>query len=380
MRRSGPAAAIAAMVTLLINTATAAPADKIFIVGNYPVEARAGDAVAAKTKAIADGQKAALRSLLKRLVPVTAYARIKTLVTADAARMVDSLSVRSERNSTTEYIATLDFQFSATAVRQLLEREGIPFADAQAPAIALVPIWRAPPDTPDMPAEFGPTQGPKTWTDAWKSLDLEHTLTPIKLDVIKAEIHADTLKALALGDAAMWRTFAQSYQSERLVAAIAEPDLAAKKLNVTLIGVDAAGGLAWRRGYRVDLSDPNYAIELAGVVSLGVLEGRWKAQTVRGGTSVAAAGPGLTTPSSKPAADGSLAVNVEFRNMAEWQDISRRLSAIPGVEDLDVLGMSGRNARITLRYPGGAARLADALSEHGLGLRQAPTGWILAAK
>ena len=53
--------------------------DAIFTVGNYPVDARADDAVAAKKTAIADGQKAALRSLLKRLVPVTAYPRLRKL-------------------------------------------------------------------------------------------------------------------------------------------------------------------------------------------------------------------------------------------------------------------------------------------------------------
>ena len=50
--------------------AGAQAAETVFTVGNYPVEARADNAVAAKTQALADGQQAAFRSLLKRLVPV----------------------------------------------------------------------------------------------------------------------------------------------------------------------------------------------------------------------------------------------------------------------------------------------------------------------
>src|SRR6185295_13485326 len=73
--------------------AAAAP-DAVFTVGNYPVEARADNAVAAKTKALADGQQAAFRSLLKRLVPVTAYARIRQFASVEAAELVDSVRVR----------------------------------------------------------------------------------------------------------------------------------------------------------------------------------------------------------------------------------------------------------------------------------------------
>src|SRR5262249_15930006 len=50
--------------------------DAVFTVCNYPVEARADNAVAAKSKALSDGQQAAFRSLLKRLVPVNSYPRL----------------------------------------------------------------------------------------------------------------------------------------------------------------------------------------------------------------------------------------------------------------------------------------------------------------
>ena len=64
-----PGNAVRALVAALAlaagsHTAAAATADAVFTVGNYPVEARADNAVAAKTKALADGQQAAFRSLL----------------------------------------------------------------------------------------------------------------------------------------------------------------------------------------------------------------------------------------------------------------------------------------------------------------------------
>ena len=83
LRRGGAGqAALLLAAGLALNTGAHNPAtaaEEVFTVGNYPVEARADNAVAAKTKAMADGQQAAFRSLLKRLVPVTAYPRLQAV-------------------------------------------------------------------------------------------------------------------------------------------------------------------------------------------------------------------------------------------------------------------------------------------------------------
>ena len=61
---------------------------------------------------------------------------------------------------------------------------------------------------------------------------------------------------------------------------------------------------------------------------------------------------------------------VEFRGMSEWQDISRKLGATPGVEELEVAGLSARGARVTLRYAEGAEQLAEELAQPGPELAQ----------
>ena len=57
-----------------------------YVVGNYPVDATATDAVAAKAQGMADAQKGALRYLMKRLVDVSAYRQLPQL--APAVRVV----------------------------------------------------------------------------------------------------------------------------------------------------------------------------------------------------------------------------------------------------------------------------------------------------
>ena len=67
--------------------------DNVYTIANYPIEARAENAVAAKEKALADGQQAAFRSLLKRLVPVTAFAQARRLSSIKGADLIEGVKV-----------------------------------------------------------------------------------------------------------------------------------------------------------------------------------------------------------------------------------------------------------------------------------------------
>jgi hypothetical protein len=357
-----PVAATALALTAP-NTATAS--DKVYTVANYPVEAVAENAVAAKQRALADGQQAAFRSLLKRIIPVTAYSRAKQFASVEAGELVDSVRVRSERNSRTEYVATYDFTFRAKSIRDLLRREGIPFTDEQAPVTILIPVWQTTGGA-GSPAEEA------AWTNNWRGLDLENSLTPIKIEALRKDAAPTAVAAAVSGDPGAARSLAVLYKAERVLVVAAGTDAATGRLAVTLAGRDAVGPFVLKRQYRMDPADPGYARELAAVVGLRTLEGRWKAINAgRGSTSTAAAG----VPSGT-----DLLISVEFRGMAEWQDISRRLSATPGVEELDVAGLSARGARVTLRYAGGAQRLAEELAQSGLSLRDNGGTWVLSLR
>ena len=385
---------VAAWIAMAPGTWAAPKEDKAFTVGNYPIEAHDTDAVTAKDKAIAEGQQAAFRSLLRRIVPVTAYNRLHRMRGVKAAGLIDGFSVRSERNSSTDYIASYDFSFQAEAVRRLLDRENIPFLDRQAPATTLVPIYRAP-GGDGVPEIYTDARGSDSWLYAWKGLDLANSLAPVNLAALKREVHADTIKAAMEGDLAAVRTIAREYQSEDILVAILEPDLGQKKVRVTLVGRDAVAPFALKRTYRLDGPDLTYTAELAAVVALGVLEGRWKAINVRAPERVASAGNGFGTGGGlggeipRPAAvprpgdatfgeTAALKLAVEFRNMGEWQKISRELSETADISELEVEGLSARGARVSLRYPGGGQNLAEALAQHGLILTPGIGGhWVL---
>src|SRR5262249_25256838 len=174
-----------------------------------------------------EGQQAAFRSLLKRLVSVTAYSRIARLKDFRAGDLIEGVKVRSERNSTTEYFANLDFSFQAKGVRDLLRREGIAFSDEPAPAVTLIPAWREGPAA-------APTKVEARWADAWKSLDLQHALAPVRLEALKGEVGVANLNALVSGDGSAMRVLVANYGSELVVVALAERDATGKHLPLTL--------------------------------------------------------------------------------------------------------------------------------------------------
>jgi hypothetical protein len=333
----------------------AARNDEVYTVGNYPVDAQAANAVAAKEKALADGQEAAFRSLLKRVVPVTDYDRLKRLSSLRSSDFFEGVSVRSERNSSTRYIASLDFSFRADSVRAVLQQEGIAFVEEQAREVIVVPVVRNPEGAVDTGAVA------RTWTGIWKSLDLEHTLTPMDLQPLKPEIHADTLKML-VGGRGGERILASEYGKPYVVVALAEPDAAANRLHVTLVGIDAVGPFNLKRSYKVYDGDMAYAMELAAVVGQGVLEGRWKA--LKNGTGNAVSGE-------------EIAVQARYASLGEWSEMRRRLLGLPGLNDLRIESESAQAAGLRLRYPGGGAALAAALRSQGLYLDAGGGVWEL---
>ncbi len=338
------------------STANAA-SSAAYTVGNYPVEAQASDAVAAKNIAIANGQTSAFRSLLRRLVPVTAYKRLKQLPAAKPTDFAEGVAVRKERNSPTEYLATLDFSFDQASVRTYLARNGIPYVDEQAPPVMLIPLWR---ETATAPVQ----SGKGAWFDAWTSLDLTHSLAPLRLEGLKPELGPDVIKAVIESGGVTGRLFSTAYRTETVLVALAEPDPTGKKLLVTLAGQDAVGPFVLTRSYRIQDGDRAYTAELAAVIGLGVLEGRWKAAKAGafGGVEVTDGG-------------GSIQLTVEYGSLAEWNDLRGRLLETDGAYDLEIGTVSARSADVSVRHAGGPSGLEAAFARAGLQMQFAGSTW-----
>lgn len=353
-----PAFLIAAVA---FGPAAVAKSPTIYTVSKVEVTADAGDAVAAKEKALADAQQIALRKLFKRMTAYNVHNRLPVLDDAMVERMVDGFAVRRESNSATRYIATLDFNFEPNAVRDILNRFGIPYTDQQAPQTMLIPLM--------IQAGAERTGSGNPWFEAFAGVDTDNALAPLKLSPAKANLTAAMIGDLSVSARSLLETLSYQYRSENLILAVADVDAQATQLRLRLVGRDAVGGFGIDRTFRIFGGDIDYTAGVAAKVASKVVENRWK--MTRLASQGALAGP---------ADIETVALVAQFSGLKAWQGMRARLQKVPGVQNLDVRGLNARGANLTIDFPGGVERLAQAAQSQGLAVQQQGGQWLLVAQ
>ena len=353
------ALALVGMLVGLGNAAAQAKGTPIYTVAKVAVEAEAKDAVEAKQIAINEGQQAALRTLMKRLTHASVHQRLPVLEDAMVERMIDGFSVRRESNSSTRYIATLDFSFEPNSVRDILNRFGLPYAEQQAAPLVILPVM----------TEAGgvKTGSSNSWFEALEAVDYEHALAGMRLAAPRPDFAPSMISNPTSPE--VLQTLRNQYRSDNLVLALAEVDAQRTKLRVRLIGQDAIGPLYLERTYKISDQDIDAAAAFAAKVAVGVIEGRWK----------------TTKLASLGALDGDGAIanletvqlTVQFSGLKQWQDMRSRLQRIPGLQGLDVKALNARGASISVEFAGGASRLAQAAQSQGLSIDQRGGEFVL---
>ena len=271
--------------------------------------------------------------------------------------LLEGFSVRRERNSATQYIATLDFQFRAEEVRKLLSGKGIAITDQQGDRITVLPVYIT-------KGKIDQT-GRDPWRTAWNGLDLVNAIVPVRLARAGPSFTMDRLSGIIGGDLNAFVELRDKHKAKKLVLAIAEPTSDGDTLTTRLFGVDRVGSVSLARNDPVYNGNVKAAAFAAADISLGIFEGRWKLmQAPRGGAGV----------DSTPV---EVDVVVEFTGIREWKEIRGRLVKIPGVQGLDIKSLSARTAQLAFRFPGGAEGLARAVPAHGLSMQGAGNAWIL---
>ncbi len=167
----------------------------------------------------------------------------------------------------------------------------------------------------------------------------------------------------------MLESLKYQYRSENLVLAVAEVDPNATQLRLRLFGQDAVGGLSLTRTFHITDRDVDYTADIAAQIAVKVIEGRWK--TTRLASQGALAG----------SADlETVTLTAQFSGLKAWQEMRARLRKVPGLQGLDVKALNARGASLTVDFPGGAARLAQAAQSQGLALEQRGQEWLLVTR
>lgn len=338
--------------------AYAADPAAVYTVGGIAVETKAPSLQDAREQAFLDGQKQGLRTLLERLTPSNDHASLPDVTGVEAARMVESVAVDSEKAGGNRYLATLTIRYHPQSVQQFLSERGILWNDAQRPRAVIVPLYRA----------NGTTvlwEDPNPWKQAWDALRTEPPLTPI---VVPAgdlmDVQALTVTQAEAPDAAALLRLANRYQATLADVLIAEPVAGAAQPTVTVT--------------RISITDTG--VERADPLTVEAADGQVLPRAVQ--AALAALGTGWRAGAAGEAAasapEATLRLWMPVTGLQDWMQRRETLYSVPNVRSVDVLALAPNRVDVNLRYAGTEQELNAALRAAGLQLEMdAPSGWIL---
>jgi hypothetical protein len=352
-------------------------ADTPYDVGKISVDITAQDAVAARAQGMAEAQMRAVKTVLQRLAPLSVQEQLPELSKEDIETMINGVSIRTEQNSTTRYIATLDVSVNEQAIKQLLQAQGIPYSEERAPSISLLPVVIA--------GDSVTSEGKEGWRQAWEALDLAHSMTPATILRPRENLDAATVKAVLAGDAQALAAMQGEYGYGPLVIAVGE---ATKGEFVTrLAGADGVGAINFGRSDAIG-GDAKAAAREAAATAFAIIENRWKVSKSGEAPTEVNYAPGTEPTPGAAAGEGAppaevprnVVAQVQFSGLKDWQDIRGRLMNVAGIQGLEVNSLTARAASITFDYAGSLGRLQKELDQNGFVFGESEGTFVLRSR
>ncbi|MCR9218745.1 MAG: DUF2066 domain-containing protein [Alphaproteobacteria bacterium] len=228
----GPAALcglLAAAGLALSAKPAAAVTGDVYTVSRVAVDATGADEVSAKRAGVAGAKQEAFATLFERLTVARDAERLPLLSPDRLEFLIRDVSFESEKFGGGRYLAELTIRFQPDAVRALLRREGVAYAETEARPLVVVPVWRAPGGAAVL------WSGPNPWLDAWMAAPPPEGLAPLIAPLGDlgdiAAIDAET--ALARDEEALAALAAQ-HGAGGAVVAVAEPAADGASLTVAI--------------------------------------------------------------------------------------------------------------------------------------------------
>jgi hypothetical protein len=377
IRTAGTAALLLAATLTGLICGPARAADSLYTVAKISVDVTAKDAVAAREMGMAEAEQRAVMTVLKRIVPTSAYSSLPEISKDDIETLVNGVSIRSEQNSTTRYLAVLDISLNEQALQQFLQDQNISFSEARAPSISILPLM--------LDGGSVKSEGAEGWREAWEDLDLSHSVTPATILRPRPDLDAGTVKAVLAGNPPALASMQEDYNYGQLFIAVGELDHG--QFVTRLAGTDAVGPITFEQSDKLT-GDAKTAARNAAGIAFGVLENRWKmsqegeapATEVKHeeGTGTGAETEGKSNePAEVPR---NVVAEVEFSGLKDWQDIRGRLMNIAGIQGLEVNSLSARAASITFDYAGSLGKLQTELGQNGFELGEKDGNFVLRSR
>lgn len=327
-----------------------AAGESVFTIRDVPVDATAAGAAQARDIAVDKGRQVAYLLLLKRLTPESAWSLHPQLSPAEVAELGAGFEVVEERNSTTRYIAKLNYSFRPAAIRSLLQRRNVPFSETQAPMMIVFPARTVGGQT-DVWSEGN------VWREAWAARNFANELTPVIAPLGDlSDLSTAPASLAAQPSFARFAPYAQKYGVSSVLVAEAiqvspEAGVEVRLTRLTASDVDRLSVSVPAGG------DVERTMRAAVDASMGDLQESWKQRTL--------------VPENTGA---TLTVVAQYATLRDWMRIQQALNTTPSISNIRVRAFSTGEARLDIAHGGTAERLAFILAQKNLSLTPASLG------
>jgi len=346
---TGVALALAALTALA--PVSGRGASDVYTVGGVGVDVTAESAADAREQGIRAARRKAFERLIGRMVPRERHDAVPTPRGEDLKQLVRGFEISESKTSGVRYIGTLRFTFQRAAVRELLRRRQIPFAETRSKPVVVLAVYGARAN-PVLWAD------PNPWRRAWGRMDSGRGLVPFAvplgdladIQAISAEQalrHArDPLRAVADNHGARDALVAQAVPAGTPEAGT----LSARFVASRVLDGDRAREIAFTQEQREDESRKAFYDRAAARVARRIEE-RWKRANL------------LDFQQRH-----TLVAEAPVRTLAQWVRIEDRLQGVPLVERIGVRRLRRSGVRLRLGYYGEPGQLATAMAQNGLQL------------
>ncbi|GHU04325.1 hypothetical protein FACS1894205_2360 [Alphaproteobacteria bacterium] len=113
----------------------------MFVVRGVPADVSAPNAEEARSKAMMAAQRAAFDTVMRRLVSPPDLKGMPPVADQEIVGMVIDVAVDEEKSSPVRYIARMSVRFKPDAIRGLLQKNDLAYAEWRNPPVAILPVW-----------------------------------------------------------------------------------------------------------------------------------------------------------------------------------------------------------------------------------------------
>jgi hypothetical protein len=292
--------------------------------------------------------------------------------------LVQSFEVQSEHTSAVRYIGTFTVQFRPNAVRSLLGTRNVTYTETRSRPVVIMPVF----NTNNHPILW--EQATK-WRSAWETSAHNHGLVPVVVPAGELDDIAVISTEEAMGGKSVAiKALIDKYQAGGAVVAILNGDLdkPAGQYIVDVQRYDADGNTLTPE--RITMPAPtsksgvNATVAQAIKMARSAMEKDWRQEEKNPATDAAAATGENPVTADEDHPTVRLPVIVPINTLAEWAQMRRKLTVVPGVVRADVITLVRGSTSIEIEFRGDIQSLQDSLMQNNLTLSKAANGgWVL---